>query len=328
MITKRDLDGLFGPGAQTATPADPPRTAGSAAPEPGPAVFWPCDLRDRVPPAVVRYFAGSLLPGAPMVPAVRLRMRGWLRLGPLWLPLRAEEELAPRQGFRWTATVGGLIRGADTGGAGAGRMRWSLAGLVPLVDVEGYDVARSAAGRCGAEAIWAPAAVLPAPEVVWTADDDRHLRVRFAVGDTPVDLHLHLDESGHLRAFRTMRWGATPTALSAAGARIRSAVGCPRSGASAPRSSPREERWAGTPTGPTPADGSSCGSVLPPWRPRRPGPDATSPPAGARGRAQDGPPVSARRPGPCPSYRTGISTRSVGVRGAGRGMRTVSTPSA
>ena len=207
MITKRDLDGLFGPGAQAAAPADPPPTAGSAAPEAGPAVFWPCDLRDRVPPAVVRYFAGSLLPGAPVVPAVRLRMRGWLRLGPLWLPLRAEEELAPRQGFRWSATVGGLIRGADTGGAGAGRMAWSLAGLVPLVDVEGSDVARSAAGRCGAEAIWAPAAVLPAPEVVWTAVDDRHLRVRFAVGETPVDLHLHLDESGHLRAFRTMRWG-------------------------------------------------------------------------------------------------------------------------
>ena len=121
---------------------------------------------------------------------------------------------APRRGGARAATGFSLDgdgrwadRGADTEAPAPVGWRWSLAGLVPLVDVEGYDVARSAAGRCGAEAIWAPAAVLPAPEVVWTADDDRHLRVRFAVGDTPVDLHLHLDESGHLRAFRTMRWG-------------------------------------------------------------------------------------------------------------------------
>ncbi|PVZ06827.1 DUF6544 family protein [Actinomycetospora cinnamomea] len=202
MITTRELDALFGAVGAASAPL-----ATGAASDVGPTVFWPCDLRDRVPAPVVRYFAQSLLPGAPVVPAVRLRMRGRLRLGRVWLPFRAEEVLAPRQGFRWSATVAGLIRGADTGGAGPGRLHWRLAGLLTLVDAEGPDVARSAAGRCGAEAIWAPAAVLPGPGVAWSALDDRHLRVRFGVGDTPVDLHLHLDEGGHLQAFRTMRWG-------------------------------------------------------------------------------------------------------------------------
>lgn len=198
MITTRDLDALFGR-AEHAPPQAPPSAA--------PAVFWPCDLRDRVPPAVLRWFAQSLLPGAPLAPAVRLRMRGSLRLGRAWLPFRADEVLAPRQGFRWSATVAGVIRGTDRGGAGPGRMRWTLAQLVTLVDADGPDISRSAAGRAGAEAIWAPAAVLPGPGVSWSALDDRHLRVLFDVGDTPVDLHLHLDDAGRLRTFRTMRWG-------------------------------------------------------------------------------------------------------------------------
>ena len=206
--------------------ADPPRTAGSAAPEAGPAVFWPCDLRDRVPPAVVRYFAGSLLPGAPMVPAVRLRMRGWLRLGPLWLRSAPREELAPRQGFRWTATVGGLIRGADTGGAGAGRMRWSLAGLVPLVDVEGYDVARSAAGRCGARrsgrlrlCCRLRRSCGPPTTTGTSACGSRSATPRW----TSISTSTRAATCGP----SARCGGATPTAL-AAGARTRSAVGCPR----------------------------------------------------------------------------------------------------
>jgi hypothetical protein len=134
-------------------------------------------------------------------------MRGRLRLGRLWLPFRAEEILAPRRGFRWAARVGGMIRGADSGGVDGARMRWRLAGLVTLVDEDGADVTRSAAGRCGAEAIWAPGALLPGPAVDWSALDDRHLRARFAVGDVPVDLHLQLDEAGRPQAFRTMRWG-------------------------------------------------------------------------------------------------------------------------
>lgn len=199
MITSRDLEALFGPEVPPDAWLMPP----PAPPEEG---FRPCAL-DDVAPAVARYFAQSLLPGAPISPAVHLRMRGRIRLGRLWLPVRAEEVLAPRSGFHWAATVGGLIHGVDAGGAAPGRMHWRLAGLVTLVDEDGPDVTRSAAGRCGAEAIWAPAAVLPGPDVIWTALDDRHLRVRFAVGDDPVDLHYRLDEAGHLEAFRTMRWG-------------------------------------------------------------------------------------------------------------------------
>ena len=202
MITTRELDSLFSDATASVVPA--PRSEPPARGEG--AVFWPCELRDQAP-AVARYFAQSILPGSPVVTAVRLRMRGRIRLGRVWLPFRAEESLAPRQGFRWSATIAGMIRGADSGGEGRGRMRWRLADLVTLVDEDGPDVARSAAGRGGAEAIWVPGAVLPGPDVLWSALDDQDVRVRFAVGDVPLDLHYRLDEAGRLQAFRTMRWG-------------------------------------------------------------------------------------------------------------------------
>jgi len=173
----------------------------------GPTGEFHLSALDDQPSAVARYFDRAVAPGAPVVTAVRLRMRGRLRVGRVWLPFRAEETLAPREGFRWVARVAGTIRGADSWLAGRGRMRWTLAGGLPLVEAEGPDVGRSAAGRCGAESIWAPTAVLPGPGVVWSAADDHHIGVRFSVGDTPVELDLRLDDWGDLRSFRTQRWG-------------------------------------------------------------------------------------------------------------------------
>jgi hypothetical protein len=41
-------------------------------------------------------------------------MRGSIKFGKRWVPLRAEEILAPLHGFYWPATVaGGLLRGSD-----------------------------------------------------------------------------------------------------------------------------------------------------------------------------------------------------------------------
>ncbi|MHC1557895.1 DUF6544 family protein [Actinomycetospora sp. C-140] len=196
MITSRELESLFG-----AREAVTPRGPGDA------GRFRLATLDDQDAP-VAQYFARAVAPGAPVVPAVALRMHGRLRLGRVWLPYRAEEYLAPRHGFRWTATVAGILRGQDTAGDGQGAMRWRLVGRGrPLVDDDSADVARSAAGRCGAEAIWAPTAVLPGTGVAWSAVDERDISGRFTIGDTAVDLLYRLDERGHLAAFRTTRWG-------------------------------------------------------------------------------------------------------------------------
>lgn len=91
-------------------------------------------------------------------PALRLRMRGEIRLGKAWYPFRAEQVLTGRDEFVWAATVSmwGLpIVGRDEYVGGEGAMRWKLFGLIPVAVAEGADVSKSAMGRMKAEqAIW------------------------------------------------------------------------------------------------------------------------------------------------------------------------------
>ena len=62
---------------------------------------------------VRRYFHAAIATGAPLAKAVRLRMRGSIKLAKRWVPFRADELLAPLDGYRWPATVaGGLLRGS------------------------------------------------------------------------------------------------------------------------------------------------------------------------------------------------------------------------
>jgi Family of unknown function (DUF6544) len=68
-------------------------------------------------------------------------------------------------------------------------------------------VSRSAAGRAGAEAIWLPTALLPRSGVRWSAPARDRVTAAFAVGETPVELRLRLDEVGRVVALAFDRWG-------------------------------------------------------------------------------------------------------------------------
>jgi hypothetical protein len=54
-----------------------------------------------------------------------------------------------------------MISGFDQYVAGQGQMRWRLLRLLPMVQAQGPDLSRSAAGRVVGEAIWLPTALLP-----------------------------------------------------------------------------------------------------------------------------------------------------------------------
>ena len=79
----------------------------------------------RCPDAVRRYLVASITPGTPLTSAVRLTMRGSIRIG-RWLPFRARQLLAPRLGTVWEARVAGLISGSHRYVAGVGGMDWRL----------------------------------------------------------------------------------------------------------------------------------------------------------------------------------------------------------
>lgn len=101
----------------------------------------------------------------------------------------------------------GVISGSDRYLVGKGSMDWKLFGLVRVVHADGPEVARSAAGRVVAEAVWVPSALLPRFGVSWTALDDRHIAFSYRLDDTDLDVQCMLDDDGRVRTIVLERWG-------------------------------------------------------------------------------------------------------------------------
>jgi hypothetical protein len=171
---------------------------------PPPTLFSSAEL-DGLPDPVRRYLETAIAPGTPLARCVRLRMRGRIKVG-RWLPFSARQVLNPHEGFVWSARAAGLITGSDRYLDGAGGQEWKLAGLVTVAHGDGPDVARSAAGRGGAEGIWVPTALLPRFGVSWSADEAR-LTARHRLGPVWVEINLDLDPQGRIRSVVFDRWG-------------------------------------------------------------------------------------------------------------------------
>lgn len=157
------------------------------------------------------YLAAAVPEGAPVLRAALIEMRGRIRIGARWLGFRAHEVLAPAHGFVWAARVAGLIRGSDVLRDGRGAMDWRVAGLIPIARDSGADVARSAAGRCAAEGVWLPSALLPGAGVRWEGEEGPGGPV--AVARVPVAgleeqaLRIHLGPGGAPAAVTLLRFG-------------------------------------------------------------------------------------------------------------------------
>lgn len=162
-----------------------------------------------LPAPARRYLAHAIGPEARPARAARLRMEGQIKIND-WLPFTAEQVIDWERGFIWQASVKMMgflpIRGSDRLVDGYGAMRWKLLGLFPLVTAEGPDIARSAAGRVAAEAIWLPS-VLQRREVTWTSSDAGHPRAAFEAFGEPIELTLAIDDDGRLQSVSLPRWG-------------------------------------------------------------------------------------------------------------------------
>ncbi|WP_181578497.1 DUF6544 family protein [Arthrobacter sp. AQ5-05] len=160
----------------------------------------------ELPEPVRLHLGAAIRPGTPLTPAVRLRMRGSIKLG-RWLPFRSTQLLDPHKGFIWSARVAGIIVGSDHYLDGAGGMDWRLAGVFSIAHAAGPDASRSAAGRGGAEAIWVPTALLPRFGTTWSATDGTHISVRHVLGNTPVEVRYVIGMDGRIRTLVFDRWG-------------------------------------------------------------------------------------------------------------------------
>ncbi|NJM70722.1 MAG: hypothetical protein HC862_11100 [Scytonema sp. RU_4_4] len=171
------------------------------------------DMVAELPAPVQRYFLHSIAPGTPLASSVSLEMSGSFRTAQdkPWVPMRAKEIISASQGFVWKATIGrGLfqMRGADYYIKGSGRMRFSLWGLLPLVNAHSPDIVRSSIGRLAGELIWLPSALLPQRGVSWKAIDENTIQASLKINDEPVTLTLTIDPAnGKLLKLSLPRWG-------------------------------------------------------------------------------------------------------------------------
>ncbi len=170
-----------------------------------PGAFADTDV-DGLPEPVRRHLRAAIAPGTALTQSARLHMTGHIKLG-RWLPFRAVQTLCPHRGFVWAARVAGVINGWDRYVDGAGAMRWTVAGIVPLMRLDGPDVTRSAAGRLAGESVWLPTALLPRGGARWRADGTDRITVSQRLDTTRSEVTYGIDRGGHAVSVELDRWG-------------------------------------------------------------------------------------------------------------------------
>ena len=160
---------------------------------------------------VQRYFLHAIAPGTPLAAYVELEMSGSIRMKPDadWQPMQASQIVAESGGFVWQANVGNSLmslNGADYYAQHHGRVKFSLWGLIPLVDAQSNDVDRSSIGRLCVEYVWLPSALLPHNGVAWQAIDRNNIQASFEIDNEPITLNLSIDNEGRLLNLSIPRW--------------------------------------------------------------------------------------------------------------------------
>lgn len=177
--------------------------------QPSPASVFEPALLEGLPEPARRWLSHAIRPGTSLHTSAEVSMHGQIRLG-AWRPFTAVQRLTPQDGFVWAATArlfGLPVTGFDRYTRQTGQMRWRLLKLIPLMQAQGPDITRSAAGRHAGELLlYCPAAAL-SNLVSWVAGSDHQATAQIQVGPTTVRVTLTIDAAGALSSIRMTRWG-------------------------------------------------------------------------------------------------------------------------
>lgn len=163
-----------------------------------------------LPEPARRFFNFAIQLGTPLLTVAEIDMGGEFSLGsrdkPNYRAMNARQILAAPHGFVWTLKIPGAVSlsGSDTG-------KWThfrVFGLIPVARLGGdADHARAAYGRYVAEAVfWTPAALLPAPGIVWEGLDQDTARVTVTHKALSQSVDVRVDAEGRPIEVRFMRW--------------------------------------------------------------------------------------------------------------------------
>jgi hypothetical protein len=182
---------------------------------PAPGVF-DASMVQGLPDAARRYFLFTIKPGTPLRTVAEIHMTGEIGVGtrtaPNYLPMTADQILAPPVGLVWKLKAGnGLmqISGSDASDGARSWTRFWLLNLIPVVRAGGdEDHLRSSFGRVAAEAaFWSPAALLPANGTGWRAGSlPNTARAVVKYGALSQELELTVDDTGRPLAVVIQRW--------------------------------------------------------------------------------------------------------------------------
>lgn len=161
----------------------------------------PTGARPEVDPLVARHLGLALCSGVEAADAAEVRVRGLVRIGPVRLPVRAVDTVAPRAGYLLRARVLGMMRLVEEQRGDDAVRRESLGRLVEEDD--SLDAVRHARTHRALAALWVPGALRPETGATWERLDATHLRVVADDLDLTVRVHPH----GHVLGVRTQGWG-------------------------------------------------------------------------------------------------------------------------
>jgi len=119
-----------------------------------------------------------------------------------WRPFRATEHFTTDPpGFVWDARIELMpfvnVRVRDGFVGGAGQMRASVAGVIPVVDEVGKpELDVGALQRYLAEAVWFPTALLPGPALRWEPLDGSRARAVLQAAGRSVSAEFRFDAGG------------------------------------------------------------------------------------------------------------------------------------
>jgi hypothetical protein len=171
---------------------------------------------DALPDPVRRYFLHVLPENRQLSTMTRMHQQGSLRTSTTsshWFNFEAEEIItACPIGFQWLARIGmGAGVSLDVcdrliDGEASSELR--LASLIRLgADSGNRQLNEAALHRFLAEAVWSPAALLPAAGVVWSAIDDTSAEATLVCGETRVALEFRFNAQNEVSSvYTTARW--------------------------------------------------------------------------------------------------------------------------
>ena len=178
------------------------RLLADAAPQAG---VFAAAMLDGLPAPVARYLRAVLRDGQPMPRHVRIDWAGEFNMGrpgnDRWVPFTARQDVVPgAPGFVWDArmrTAGIVVNVRDGLVDGEGSMLGRLLGLATVVDRRGGEaMAVAALQRLLGEAVWLPAALLPAAGVQWQAIDERRALATLVGGTARATLEFRFGTDG------------------------------------------------------------------------------------------------------------------------------------